>query len=131
MINKVYDKFIMFIKEFKWYFIFFIILFVCDNVYLPYYIEAPGGLNNVSDKLEVVDGTTSSGSYNMAYVSEYKVNVMLYLYSFFNKDWDLVTIEEENGSESEESVNIRGSMMMDSSINNAKIVAFSKAGKDY
>ena len=131
MINKVYDKFIMFIKEFKWYFIFFIILFICDNVYLPYYIEAPGGLNNVSDKLEVVDGTTSSGSYNMAYVSEYKVNVMLYLYSFFNKDWDLVTIEEENGSESEESVNIRGSIMMDSSINNAKIVAFSKAGKDY
>ena len=131
MINKVYDKFIMFIKEFKWYFIFFIILFVCDNVYLPYYIEAPGGLNNVSDKLEVVDGTTSSGTYNMAYVSEYKVNIMLYLYSFFNKDWDLVTIKEENGSESEESVNIRGSMMMDSSINNAKIVAFSKAGKDY
>ena len=131
MINKVYDKFIMFIKEFKWYFIFFIILFVCDNVYLPYYIEAPGGLNDVSDKLEVVDGTASSGAYNMAYVSEYKVNVMLYLYSFFNKDWDLVTIEEENGSESEESVNIRGSIMMDSSINNAKIVAFSKAGKDY
>ena len=131
MISKVYDKFIIFIKEFKWFFIFFFVMLICENIYLPYYIEAPGGLSDVSSKLEVVDGTISSGSYNMAYVSEYKVNIPLYIYSFFNKDWDLVTIQEENGSESEESVNIRGNIMMNSSINNAKIVAFKKANKDY
>ena len=131
MISKVYDKLLWFIKEYKWCFAILLVFYVCNNVYLPFYIEAPGGLNNVADKLEVVDGTTSSGSYNMAYVSEYKVNIILYLYSFFNSDWDLVTIEEENNGESEEAVETRGLLMMDSSINNAKLVAFSKASFDY
>lgn len=131
MISKVYDKLLWFIKEYKWCFVILLVFYVCNNVYLPFYIEAPGGLNNVADKLEVVDGTTSSGSYNMAYVSEYKVNIILYLYSFFNSDWDLVTIEEENNGESEEAVETRGLLMMDSSINNAKLVAFSKASLDY
>ena len=131
MIIKVYEKLVNFIKMYKMVFILLTILFICDNVYLPYYIKAPGGLSNIAEKLEVVGGSKQKGSYNMTYVSEYKVNITMYIYSFFNKDWDLVSMHEENGNESEEDINKRGSIMIDSSISNAIIVAFNKADRYY
>lgn len=122
MINKVYVQIIEYIKEFKWLFLFLFLFFISENIYLPYYIEAPGGLSDVSDRLVITDGYDSKGSFNMAYVSEYKVNVPLYLYSFINDDWDLIKIDDNNVSREDDE--LRSHIMMDTSVSNAIIVAF-------
>lgn len=131
MINKIYEKVINFIKEYRWFLLFFMMVFICDNIYLPYYIEAPGGLADASDKLVISDGYESKGSFNMAYVSEYQVNIPLYLYSFFNKEWDLVSKKEANAFIDEEAMDIQSHLMMQSSISNATLVSFKFANVPY
>ena len=44
------------------------------NIHFPYYIDAPGGISDVSSKIEI-DGYKSEGSFNLAYVKEYRATM--------------------------------------------------------
>jgi len=131
MINKIYEQAIIYIKEFKWFIIFFFLFLLIENIYLPYYVEAPGGLTNISNKLVVENASKSVGSFNMAYVSEYKVNILMYLYTFLNDDFDLIKMNEADLGMKPNDADIRNRLMMDSSINNAIIVAFNYSNNYY
>ena len=82
MLYKLYEKIKEIIKEYYKFFItFFVVLILC-TIEFPYYIEAPGGIINIADKIEIKNSHKSKGSLNMAYVSEYKATIPLYLMSF-------------------------------------------------
>lgn len=130
MINKVYDKIKQILKEnFKALLIMLIVFLLC-TISFPYYINAPGGLINVNDRIEIEGAYKSSGSLNMAYVSEIKATIPTLLYSFFNKSWDVLK-EEDLTYENEtiEDTYLRDRLLLEEATNNAIIVGFTKANK--
>lgn len=106
--------------------IFTIILF---SIKFPYYIDAPGGISNMQDKIKI-EGYKSKGSFNVAYVREYNATIPTLLISLFNKEWDAIKKEEvllEN--EDVKDYVKRDKLFMDESISNAIYVAYTKAQK--
>lgn len=130
MFTKLYEKTKDFFKENYKTVIFLILFIIIINVNLPFYINAPGGLMNVSDRVIIEDSYEASGSLNMAYVTEMKANIPALILSLFNKDWDVLREEDiKYENESLEDVYYRERLMLDESMNNAIIVGFEKAGK--
>ena len=122
------------IKEFikrEYKFILFIVLVLClFYIKLPYYISAPGGTINITDRVEMEGYENNSGSLNMLYVSEYEATPATLLWSkLFGYDIDSSKdrqISNENMHEIEE----RNKIMRDNSLDIATLVAYTTAGKD-
>ena len=130
MLNKVYEKIKEILSKNYKELIFLIVFMVLFTLPLPYYINAPGGLMNVTDRVVIEDSYKVNGSLNMAYVTEIKANIPTLIVSLFNKNWDVLKEEDityEN--ESIEDTYYREHLMLEESINNAIIVGFTKAGK--
>ena len=107
--------------------IFTILIF---SIRFPYYIDAPGGISNMQDKIEI-DGYKSKGSFNITYIKEYRATIPTFFLSLLNKDWDVIKNEEvllEN--ESVKDYIKRDKLFMDESISNAIYVAYTKANKE-
>ena len=115
-------------KKYKYIIIFFVI-FIILNIPLPYYVDAPGGIQNL-DKSIRIDGFNSNGSLNIVFVREYTTNIPMILYSFFRRDYDIikksdVIMKNETAKDYEK----RDKLLMDESISNAIYVAYKKADK--
>lgn len=96
---------------------------------LPYYIMAPGGTINITDRVELDNYKVEEGSINMLYVSEYKATPSLYLYSLI-MGYDIKKNEEKKiSNESEKEVEKRNKIMRDNSLDMALMVAYTKANK--
>ena len=108
---------------------FIIIVFALLIIEFPYYIESPGGISSLENKIKV-NGYKSKGSFNLAYVNEYVATIPLIVYSIFNKKFDIVKQDEYimNG-ETEDDYSNRDKLLMDESISNATYVAYKKANK--
>lgn len=124
-------KFKSFIKE-NYKFILLILIMICFlYLPLPYYIMAPGGTINVTDRVEM-DGyiTPGSGSLNMLYVSEYEATPAYLLYAKLRNSWDIEKNKERQvSSESTEEIEKRNKIMRDNSLDIATMVAYREAGK--
>lgn len=115
-------------REYK--FIIFMVVILClFYIKLPYYISAPGGIINVTDRVEMEGYKNNGGSLNMLYVSEYEATPATLLWGKLlgydidsNKDRQ---ISNENMHEIEE----RNKIMRDNSLDIATLVAYTKAGK--
>lgn len=130
MDNKIYDKIRQTIKTNLKFIIFFIILFIVFTVELPFYIEAPGGIINISDRVNIENKYESSGSFNLSYVSEIKATIPTMIYAYFNKDWDILKKEEviyEN--ETMADADYRNHLLLNEANNNAIIVGYTFANK--
>lgn len=104
------------------------ILLVC-YIKFPYYIDAPGGITNMNEKIEI-DGYKSKGSFNLAYVKEYEATLPTMLISLVNRNWNLIKQEEVLlDTEDAKSYVYRDKILMDESISNAIYVAYTKANK--
>lgn len=131
MFNKLYDKLKSLIKE-NYKFIIGVLIGVFLVFFeLPYVVYTPGGIVPLNDRIEVEEGYNSTGSFNMSYVSMRKGNIINILLSFAIPNWDLkdksdVTISDESV---DDLLKIE-KVYMTSSINNATILAFKKAGKE-
>jgi len=100
------------------------------NIQFPYYIDAPGGISDMSEKIEI-DGYESKGSFNLAYVREYKATLPTLLISLFNKDWKVLKKEEVLlETEDDESYLLRDQIFMQEAISNAISVAYKNANKE-
>ena len=118
-------------KENKFYLIFIFVVFVISNTRLPYYISAPGGTIDISDRIEYKDKEEYKGSLNMLYVTEYIATIPLYLMSYVFDDWDLEELgKSQISDESVEEIDLRNKIMLNNSINNAKYVAYKAADKE-
>ena len=132
MLNKLYVKTKDFIKK---NYIYLIILIVTGFIFhfpLPYYIDAPGGLIDVSERLEVEDGYPINGSLNLAYISEFKANIPTIIYALFNNDWDIIKKEDVVAdNETIEENDYRNHLLLEEANQNAIMVDFDKANLDY
>ena len=129
MSNKLYDKIKNIVKEnykFVLVLIFFFVLFTFE---LPYYIESPGGILDVSTRVEVENSKEVTGSFNLAYVTEFKATIPTIVVAQFIDDWDVLKKEEVEQHETIEEIEYRNHLMLDEANSNAIIVAFDKAGE--
>lgn len=131
MFNKVYKKVRQILKENKGFFIVLLIILLLSYVRLPYYINAPGGLVNLDTKV-VIDGESkSSGSLNMAYVSEYRASVLMLIYAYLNPNFDIYKASDYIATgETYETMNYREDLELKEATDNAIIVGYTKAGKE-
>ncbi len=105
----------------------FLILIFC--IKFPYYIDAPGGISDISNKI-TIEGYESSGSFNLAYVKEYRATIPTLLISLFNKDWNVYKQEEMIlDNEDAKTYFMRDRILLDESISDAIFVAYNKASK--
>ena len=124
-------KIIQFLKNNSVFLITLILFYLILNIKLPYYIDGPGGLIDISDRYTIENEYKGNGSINMTYVSEYKATIASYLVAKFNKNLDLYKKEEIIPSnESEKENDIRGEIMLKEASDNAVIVAYNKANKE-
>ncbi len=123
-------KFKEFIKrEYKFIILLVVIVLLC-YVKIPYYIMAPGGTINITDRVVMENYVNDKGSLNMLYVSEYDATPMLYLLA---KVRGFDTFANENrqvANESVKDIDERNKIMRDNSLDIATLVAYNKAGKD-
>lgn len=128
MFSKIYSKMKENIKDISYIFITSLTIAIILNIPVPYQIEAPGGLINLNDKVEVLNGYDSKGSLNLTYVSSYDGNVATYLMAKLSSKWDLVEdtlVENEN----EEDTKVRNKIMLENSLSNAYYVAYNYLNK--
>lgn len=130
MITKVYDKIKQFLIENIRFFMILVFLGVVLTYEFPYYIDAPGGLLDVSDRIEITNGYKSEGSFNLAYVSELKATIPTLLIAYFSPNWDI--LKEEDILYDNETMNeliFRDRILLEEALSNATIVGYEKAGK--
>lgn len=130
MLNKLYEEIKKIIKENYKFFLVLIMLFILFTFELPYYIEAPGGIINVEDRIEIENSYESVGSLNMAYVSEYKATIPTVLISKLNKDWKLIERDTNNENTTTEADYFRNHILLKEANQSAIEVAYKKAGID-
>ena len=117
-----------FVKENLKSIIIMIIFIVVVNIPLPYYIEAPGGTINLTERIdEKYD--KKNGSLNMLYVTQFKGNPVTMLLGAIFPRWDINEISNQQiSNETAEEIYIRNRVMLDNSIQNATFVAYNHAG---
>lgn len=117
------------LKENLGFIITFLFILLAFIVEFPYTIESPGGIIDLSDRIEVENSYKISGSYNMTYVETRKATIPTLIISYFNKSWDIYKTSEtiEDGT-SEKENDLRGKIVLKESNDNAIINAFKLAG---
>lgn len=130
MLKKVYDEVKKILKNNYKSLILFIVLLLTCTIEFPYYIEAPGGIIKVDDRVKIENSYENSGSFNLAYVSEIKATIPTLLYSFVNKNWDVLKKEEViYDNETMKEADYRDKLLLEEAKNNAVIVAYTNANK--
>ena len=118
------------LKENKSFIITIILITILFYIKLPYYVNTPGGTININNRIAYKDKKEYKGSLNMLYVTEYVATIPTYLISYVMKDWDLESINESRVSnETTSEIEYRNKIMLENSINAAKLVAYQEADK--
>ena len=133
MNNKIYEKILNFIKENYKQFLIVFILGIIINFPLDYSIYISGGTINVNDRIELDNEYKSSGSFNLAYVTELRATTFTYLLSYIIPFWEVIPLEEYQAStiETMEDVSIRSKLYLDRSKEDAIKLAYEKASKNF
>lgn len=119
-----------FLKNNIRYILILVIVGVIANYPLPYYIEAPGGTIDITNRIDIDGGYSSKGSLNLLYVTEYRGNVMTYLMGLILPNFDIEKQEERQiSNESTQDIYIRNRVMLENSIDSATILAYRHANK--
>ena len=89
MENKMKTKIKELIKQEYKFIIFLLVVVALFYIRLPYYINAPGGTINITNRVEMEGYENKEGSLNMLYVSEYEATPATLLWSkLFGYDID-------------------------------------------
>lgn len=137
MIHKIKEKLkkdIKYIKEnpksIIWYLIPIVVTIILV-IPLPYYITIGGGTLSLDNKILIEDSYDSKGSFNLAYVSEVKGNVLFYILGNIIPSYEIEKQEDVIASdETVKDYNFREKLYFDDSLNSATFVAFTTSGKE-
>jgi len=128
---KIYSKLKENIKIINNFIIIILVLMFLFFYRLPYYIDAPGGITNLNKRFKIKDSISSSGSYNLSYVSEYNGTPILLLYALINPNWDILKEKDiTNGIISMDDLYKIDKLNLNTSADEAVILAYKKAGKN-
>ena len=116
-------------REYK-FIIFIIVLLFLFYLRLPYYISAPGGIIDVTDRVEMEGYKNKEGSLNMLYVSEYDATPISYIWAKIRGLEITPNEKKQISNESIKEIDTRSKIMRDNSLDIATMVAYTKAGKE-
>lgn len=132
MIKKILNYVKEELKENYKFYIVYVVLLSLLFINFNYYVYSPGGLEDLTDRIEVSDSYDSKGSFNLTYVTSRAGNVYNILLSYILPSWDLVSIKDsqiENESTSE--VVERNQIYLRQTSYDAIIAAFNEANIEY
>lgn len=119
-----------FLKENIGIICFFIIGLFFIYLPIPYYIEAPGGLINANERVEVNSKNAIKGSFHMAYVSSMKASIPTILFAKLHHDWDIQKQEEMVADgETEQEAEYRSRISLQEGNQRAILLAYQAANK--
>lgn len=123
MINKIYEVIKKNIKDI----IFIIVFVIVVNIKLPFSVYAPGGIIDVSKRLNENTNT----SINMTYVSYIEGKLPVVLLSFILPNWDIVKNDDiKYDNETIDDANTRDRIYLYESVSNAIYVAYNYVGEN-
>lgn len=109
----------------------YLVIFIVLTIEFPYYVEAPGGIIDVKNRINIESAYDSSGSFNLAYVSEYKGTIPMFIISLFNKNYKVLKKQEVlMDNQSINDYEIRDKLLLKEAYSSAIYVGYSKAGKN-
>ena len=119
------------IKENRVFLLCFLLLFLFLTFPLPYYIYTGGGIIPVQKRIDVEKGTKEEGSFNLAYVSEWRGTLATMLVAQFCSDWEVVKKEEYtlSSDDTEKDIAFRNQISLEEANQNAVTLAYQEAGK--
>lgn len=123
------EKLKEFIKEEYKFLIFLLVLFIVFSVKIPYYIMAPGGTINVTDRIQMEGYENTSGSLNMLYVSEYDATLATFAWAKLLGYDTYPSSDRQIADESTKEIKKRNQILRDNSLDIATLVAYEKASK--
>ena len=132
MIKKILNYFKEELKTTDKFYIVYVVLLSLLFINFNYYVYSPGGLEDLTDRIEVSDSYDSKGSFNLTYVTSRAGNIYNILLSYILPSWDLVSVKDsqiENESTSE--VVERNQIYLRQTSYDAIISAFNEANIDY
>lgn len=130
MFSKLYEKFKNFLRNNFLYLVILLSTYLILTFPVPYVVEAPGGIMNLADKIDVETDMETSGSYHLAYVTEYQGTVFTALLSYIIPDWDLEKIETNDVNENKDATYLRDHLMLEEASQTAILYAYQKAEKE-
>ena len=112
--------------------IFLLILVLFLGFYeLPYYIDAPGGLDNLNNKVEVENAYKAKGSINLTYVREIKATPLMSIIALINPNWKIEPKKNpDNGNLDYDEMMLRQKILMRQSYTSAIKYAYEAAEKE-
>ena len=132
MIKKILNYFKEELKTNYKFYIVYVVLLSLLFINFNYYVYSPGGLEDLTYRIEVSDSYDSKGSFNLTYVTSRAGNIYNILLSYILPSWDLVSVKDsqiENESTSE--VVERNQIYLRQTSYDAIISAFNEANIDY
>lgn len=133
MFNNIYDRLKNFMKNNIGFIVFVIVFVTLTFVRVPYDVNMPGGLINLTDRVKV-DGkdVDIDGTFNMAYVSSISGSIPHILLSFVIPDWDIAPSSDSTyENETIDDARKRSKLYLEQSKDYATAVAFDVAGITY
>ncbi len=123
----------LYCKENSKFLLFLVALYLFLTFPLPYYIYTGGGIIPVNKRIQFEEKYTEKGSFNLAYVSEWRGTIATMLLSKVHSDWEVVPKEEYalSTDDSEEDIFFREKIALEEANQNALLLAYQKAGKKY
>lgn len=132
MLNKIYEKVLQYIKEEYKFLLIILTLFIIMTYKLPFYIDTPGGIIDISKRIKIDEKNKLEGTMNFAYVSEMRATIPTYIIAKINKNWDIIKKEEvvlENETESD--VRFRDTLDLKEALSNALYVGFKESNEEF
>lgn len=131
MFTKIYEKVREIIKQNKYFIILFITALIICTIELPYYIEAPGGIIDISKRVNIESDYKATGSLNMAYVTEYKATIPTMIFAKLNSDWNIIKIDTTDENQVDEAMVLRNNVLLNEANYNATKVALNNSEIPY
>ena len=131
MLTKLYEEIKKYIKKEYKFLIGLIITLLLFTIKLPYYIDMPGGIINISNRIEIDYKNKLNGTLNFAYVSEMESTLPTLLIAKLNRDWDILKKEEVLYDYTEEEMNFIDTLSLKEAVSNAQYAAFKEANETF
>ena len=132
MNNKMLKAIVDDIKVYYKYYLFLLIFSLLFFIRLDYYVYSPGGLDDLTNRIEVENAYSSKGSFNLTYVTSRDGSLFNLGLSYLIPSWDIESVDESRiDDESINEIEERNKTLLKETSYDAIIAAFSEANIPY